>query len=100
MKVVNKRRQNKIVMLKDDQVGWIEEENDLKAMVNGYYQKLFKISDKWCMWSQTNNTYPGLTIDDLQKLNELIGDDKIKRAMFSMCLWKALGPNGFPSRVL
>lgn len=42
-KTINIRRKNKIVMLKNGHRSWIEEENELRLMVNEYYKKMFVI---------------------------------------------------------
>lgn len=51
-KTINKRRNNKIVMLKNDHGNWIEEENELKLMVNEYYKKMSINHNRWCAWEE------------------------------------------------
>ncbi|XP_058773464.1 uncharacterized protein LOC131647604 [Vicia villosa] len=50
MKKVNWRRKNKISMLKDDQGNWVEDESDLKELVNNFYKSLFEINYCWKDW--------------------------------------------------
>lgn len=52
-KTINIRRQNKIVMLKNGHRSWIEEENELRLMVNEYYKKMFVIHSIWYAWKKT-----------------------------------------------
>lgn len=47
MKMVTRRRMNKITMLKDNHGTWVEDETGLKRLVNNYYEKLFEISYNW-----------------------------------------------------
>ncbi|CAL5185481.1 unnamed protein product [Lathyrus oleraceus] len=56
IKVINIRRRNKITNLNNKQGVWIDEENDLKVLVNELYRKFFKINNNWSKWSQTSIT--------------------------------------------
>lgn len=58
MKTINKRRVNKIIMLKFEHGNWIEDENALKEMVNANYKKFFLANDTWCKWIETRINFP------------------------------------------
>lgn len=47
LKTITKRRKNKISMLKDENDKYVEDDDQLKSMINEYYKKLFTISGPW-----------------------------------------------------
>lgn len=85
-------------MLKDEQGAWVEDGDQLKEMVNNYYKQLFRLSDKWQNWHQTQIIYPSLEDVEIDNLDMQVTNDKIKKAIFDMKPRKALGPYGFPAR--
>lgn len=50
LKTITKRRKNKISMLKDGNGKYVEDEDQLKSMINEYFKKLFTISGPWNTW--------------------------------------------------
>ncbi|PNX94787.1 hypothetical protein L195_g017967 [Trifolium pratense] len=97
VKTINRRRKNKIMMLKNDQNEWVEEEENLKGMVNRYYQNLFARNDDDIQWQQTRYSYPNLCESEYDQLKENISCVEVKNAIFDMSPWKAPGPDGFPA---
>lgn len=96
MKTIYRRRRNKIVTLKNDQGLWVEDESDLKGLVNDYYQNLFELRSPWCTWIETGITFPMLEAKDLQVMSRSLEDTEVKEAVFSMSPSKAPDPDGFP----
>lgn len=41
LKAITRRNRNKILMLRNSEGAWVEEDVHIKAMVNSYYQALF-----------------------------------------------------------
>lgn len=46
---------------------------------------------------KTHTSSPNLIEDDIERLEWHVTDEEIKRALFDMKPWKALGPNEFPA---
>jgi hypothetical protein len=97
IKTIRRRRRNNIVMLKNDQGDWVEDNNLLQEMVNNYYKQLFKINTQNTRWQQTMITFPELSSEEIENLGGEITNDEIKGALFDMSPWKSPGPDGFPS---
>jgi hypothetical protein len=97
VKTITRRRKNKIMMLKNHQNEWVENEEDLKEMVNNYYKNLFARPDSNIQWQQTRYSYPTISELDYDQLKEDISNVEIKSALFAMDPWKAPGPDGFPA---
>ncbi|XP_058777141.1 uncharacterized protein LOC131651499 [Vicia villosa] len=96
LKTVNRRRKNKIIMIKDDNGEWIDDSEKIKKHVNEKFQKLFSIGDKWSYWSQTMITFKSILEEELVKTGNNISKEEIRKVMFDMKSWKAPGPDGFP----
>lgn len=47
MKILSRKRFNKVRMLKDEQGKWIEDEDNIKIMMNDYYRQLFELHNTW-----------------------------------------------------
>lgn len=48
-------------------------------------------------YDQTNITYPKLEETYVQQMKEDVTDDEVKKVVFAMSPWKALGPDGYPA---
>ncbi|KAK2417953.1 hypothetical protein QL285_040194 [Trifolium repens] len=97
VKAITRRRRNKILMLKNDQNIWVENEEELKLMVNDYYKSLFARPDHNIQWHQTRYSYPGIGEEEYDALKRNITNIEVKNALFAMAPWKAPGPDGFPA---
>jgi hypothetical protein len=97
IKAINRRRRNKILMLRNDQNEWVEEEDQLKGIVNAYYKKLFTKPVENIQWQQTRYTYPPLGDMEHTCLKANISNLEVRTALFAMAPWKAPGPDGFPA---
>jgi hypothetical protein len=97
LKTVTRRRKNNVIMLKNEQGQWIGEVDQLKEMVNLFYQDLFSEKHISRNWYQTKLTYPALDPILLNDLAAPIIDEEVRRAVFNMQPWKAPDPDGFPA---
>ncbi|MCH80961.1 hypothetical protein A2U01_0001739, partial [Trifolium medium] len=97
LKTVSRRRRNNILMLKNEHGERVEEIENLKEMVNQFYQKLFSNTHAWREWFQTEITFPALDSDMMMKLAAPFTNDEVRNALFAMQPWKAPGPDGFPA---
>ncbi|XP_058733621.1 uncharacterized protein LOC131605261 [Vicia villosa] len=80
MKTVNRRRRNKILMLKDEGGNWIGDQETLKAHVIDFYKKLFTCNKSLCNWSPSHASYPRIDEKKLESLKDDINEAKVKRA--------------------
>ncbi|MCH86446.1 hypothetical protein A2U01_0007303, partial [Trifolium medium] len=97
LKTISRRRRNNIVMLKNDQGDWIEDNIQLQELVNNYYKQLFKLNVQDTRWQQTMITFPELNSEEIENLGSEITNDEVKGAVFEMSPWKSPGPDGFPA---
>lgn len=97
LKAITRKRKNCISMLRDANGAWTDDDAELQNMVNNFYKNLFTDNNKEHVWFQTRFTYPTLTEENIQHLDEPVGDDDVRREVFSMGPWKAPGPDGFPA---
>ncbi|GAU46050.1 hypothetical protein TSUD_191210 [Trifolium subterraneum] len=97
VKTIKRRRQNKIIMLRNDQNEWVEEEENLKAMVNNYYKRLFAAPENNIQWQQNRYSYPNISESEYDCLKENISSLEVKNALFAMASWKAPGHDDFPA---
>jgi len=95
MKSVAQRRKNKILTLRDENGQWLEEEDQIKRMVNMFYVKLFTLNDNDSEWQKIKISFPRINNDIMTQLQTAISDQDVKHAVFSMNPWKAPGPDGF-----
>jgi len=95
MKSVAQRRKNKILTLRDENGQWLEEEDQIKRMVNMFYVKLFTLNDNDSEWQKIKISFLRINNDIMTQLQTAISDQDVKHAVFSMNLWKAPGPDGF-----
>ncbi|WJX64016.1 hypothetical protein P8452_48843 [Trifolium repens] len=78
LKTVKRRRQNNILMLKDEQGQWIDKEDQLQDLANEFYKKLFTDTQISREWFQTEITYPDLDTEMLNTLAAPISNEEIK----------------------
>lgn len=62
LKTVNRRRNNKNFMIKDDSRKWIEDRDQIKSLVNEFYKKLFSLGGNCNSWKQTNLSFPRIML--------------------------------------
>ncbi|MCI03256.1 hypothetical protein A2U01_0024292 [Trifolium medium] len=85
LKTLNRRRRNKILMLKNDQGHWEEDVVALQTMVNEFYINLFAGSIVEVQWRQTRYSYPQLDEDEYAHIKKDVTDMEVKDALFANC---------------
>ena len=94
--VTNRQRQNQILMLKNDNGEWTDDQSILKTMGVEFYKNLFSDIDQ-CDTFSMKGAFPSLTNEERQNLVKDISDEEIKLSFFSMGGWKALWLDGLPT---
>ncbi|XP_058762472.1 uncharacterized protein LOC131635855 [Vicia villosa] len=94
---VNRRKRNKIVMLKDLNGQWVEDHKQLQLMVTDFYKDLFSCKLDWDEKESTVIKFPIISPAERSRLEEEVSNDEIRKALFSMKPWKAPGPDGYPT---
>lgn len=97
MKVITRRKRNKILMLKDDKGNKVEDHNMLEQLVTNYFKTMFDSNNLCCQCSQTEISYPKISDDIVHSLDEDINMEEVKKALFAMKSWKVPGPDDFPA---
>lgn len=95
LKMVNKRRKNKILMLKEENGMWIKDEDEIKKLVNDFWKNFFSLGGMWNSWKQTSITFPEIMQEDIIMMDAMVSDEEVRKAVFGMKPWKAPRPNGF-----
>ena len=89
------RRSNAILRLQDGE-RWIEDKEELKSHVVGFYQQLFTEDVKDWRPSWNDDNLPKLSREQQDSLTRRISEEEVKQAIFQMEGDKAPGPDGFP----
>ncbi|KAI5442772.1 hypothetical protein KIW84_011697 [Lathyrus oleraceus] len=97
MKIVSRRRKNKILMLNNDYGISMKDESELKRHANDYYMKLFTFKRGWREWKTTKVTFLDLHNDDIRGLAAKVEYIEVKKFMFMMKQWKAPGETSIVS---
>lgn len=97
LKAINRRRKNKILMLHDSKGILVEEEEQLRGMVNNFYQDIFRAEAGDRDYIVTRYSFPQLELQVSLDLGKEIDDTKVKTVLFSMGTWKSHGSDGFPA---
>lgn len=79
LKLINRRRQNRVLMLRDMSGNWVEEASNIRTMVNDYYHHLFNCEGNILEWYQTRYTFPHIDNTISQQLGEPLTDEEIKK---------------------
>lgn len=92
-----RKKKNRIIFLKDQQVVRHTSEVSKATIVVSYFQSLFTSSSSKPSELITCRVDSRVTSDMNNQLLKAFTPDEIKSAVFQMGLIKALGPNGFPT---
>lgn len=84
-------------MLRNEEGEWIEDEHQLKEMVNSFYKNLFTEDSITMEWVKTKYSYPLIDEDTVDSMGRQIEKEEVKDAIYSKKPWKAPGPDGFPA---
>lgn len=79
IKTINRRRHNRIIMSKKDRGKWIEDESELKELVNEFNKKLFEIKRAWSSWTQTVTMYLTMATKDILKIGAQVEDEDVQK---------------------
>lgn len=95
LKAVNRKKRNRILMLRNSERRWMENEAEIKDHVTNFFMELF--TDNEATDSFPTMRYQFKALDDgvVRKLDAMVTDDEITQAIVSMKPWKAPGPDGF-----
>ncbi|XP_016186167.1 uncharacterized protein LOC107627863 [Arachis ipaensis] len=74
---------------------WSSEETVLESETNSFFQKLFSTREAVNMDAMGEFPCPSLSREACQKLVKPVALEEVKRAVFGMNSFKALGPDGF-----
>ena len=95
-RVIGRKRRNRILALKGADTAWIEGPGILKAMRADFFSKLYE-EDSFYKEFAVSGAFPQLSQSELQSLQKMVSGEEIKVAIYSMCGWKAPGPDGLPA---
>lgn len=95
IKVMQRKRRNKIQMIKDEERNWIADLIQVIMIFKNFYQKLFTENTEAEFWKMAKVTYPKLDSSFGKNLSVDVNREKIKHTIFDMSPWKTLGPDGF-----
>ncbi|KAK4264615.1 hypothetical protein QN277_025768 [Acacia crassicarpa] len=96
LKAKMRNGRNKIVMLKDDLGNWIDDEEDLKALVINHFKSLYCLVTQQYSELTTRACFPTINPLILSNLATVPCDEEIRETLFSMGSYKAPGVDGFP----
>lgn len=97
VKVMGRRRRNKIHMLKNEMGIWVDKEEDLIEMVKNYFVNPFtdeKVGRDWVLTSQRWGLVDKVVLDSAARK---LSAEEVRKAFFSMGAFKAPGEDGFPA---
>ena len=96
-KTIVRRRHNKIVSLRSETGGWIEDQEDLSNMVRNFFLNLYKeenfIRDAIISWA----TYPQILEANHNKLSAQVNFSECKKALFETGPHMAPEEDGYPA---
>ncbi|KAH9751258.1 putative ribonuclease H protein [Citrus sinensis] len=91
---IQRRRQNQIVMLKDEHGNWIEDVDIIKAHAVTFFKDLYTKEPGEHIPYPLVSMFPKVEEINLGKLNAGVCEDDIREAIFSMHPFKAPGVDG------
>lgn len=97
LKVMGRRRWNKIHMLKNERGIWVDEKEELVEMVKSYFVDLFteeKVAKEWVV---TEQRWGLVEKERLEAVGRSLNREEVTRDLFSMDAFKAPGEDGFPA---
>lgn len=94
-----RRRQSRILCLKDAHGDWQEDAVVLQEMASQFYQNLYTAEPTPVLQTSRWN-FPPLERADTSWMNRCVSDTEVRRALFQMGADKTPGLDGFPPRFL
>ncbi|GAU42748.1 hypothetical protein TSUD_77850 [Trifolium subterraneum] len=96
-KTIVRRRRNKIISLRNEDMTWVEEPEILRDLVRNFYINLFKEDKEVCDPIISWTTYPTNMEAHHNALSATIQFAECKKALFDMGPLKAPGEDGYPA---
>lgn len=90
-----RRDRNRIRGLKDVNDVWINDKDQLEAMIQDYYKKLYSTEELCDMREAMTEAFPRIEEGHWNVLNKEITKNEVKEALMSTAPLKALSPDGF-----
>ncbi|KAH9670347.1 reverse transcriptase domain-containing protein [Citrus sinensis] len=90
-KTIQRRRRNRIEMIKDDMGNWLLDNNAIKEYVVSYFSKLYTKEDEFYKPYPIRNAFPVFERSQLQGFSLAVDDEEIKNVVFCMKALKAKG---------
>ncbi|CAL1397336.1 unnamed protein product [Linum trigynum] len=95
---IQRKHRNKILKLQDGEGNWIEDENSLKRLAEGFYKDLFKARNPIPFNHMLEGFPEKVTTEMNEDLCATVTNGEIRKAVFSLGARKAPGPDGFSGR--
>ncbi|KAF7827642.1 reverse transcriptase [Senna tora] len=96
-KAINRRRRNKILMLKKENGEWEENLEEVKGIVVKFFKDLFNEENVVGQQQETEIRWPIMEARDWESINIPFSEEEIIRAVNSIGGMKAPGNDGFPA---
>jgi hypothetical protein len=97
VKAVNRKRKNKIIMLRNNNGQWVEDDSSLRELVTNYYKDLFAETNENLVTLDMKYGFKPLEDEVAHNIDIVVQNDEIGTTLFEMGAWKALGPDGYPA---
>ena len=94
-KTIQRRRRNRIEMIKDDMSNWLLDNNAIKEYVVSYFSKLYTKEDEFYKPYPIRNAFLVFEKSQLQGFSLAVDDKEITNVFFCMKAFKAPGIDGF-----
>jgi hypothetical protein len=97
LKAVNRKRKNKIIMLRNNDGQWVEEDSSLRELVTNFYKELFTETNVGLTKLDMKYGFKPLEDEMAHNIDREVENEEVKEALFDMGAWKAPGPDGYPA---
>lgn len=77
IKATQRRRNNRIVMIKKDEGDWVEDEYQIGNLFKNFYHKLFTKDTLTGEWNDTKHFYPKFKYDLIHSLEDKVSFEEI-----------------------
>lgn len=91
---VIRRNRSRVEALKNNEDDWITDPEELKKMVRDFFTKVFSEDNDDYNRGAIRGAYPVISQEKLNRVQETITGEEVRKALFQMAPWKAPGPDG------